>query len=486
MAEGFSASRPVSLHTVASWHDEADVLVVGYGGAGVCAAIEAARAGADTLVLERASGGGGTTAMAAGHIYLGGGTRVQQACGYEDSAENLLAYLNASADDPDTEKFELYASQSVAHFDWLVAQGVPFEDSIHESRTNMQQTRECLLWSGNEKAWPFCEIATPAPRGHKVAPEGEAGPLLFAKLHAVATEAGARMAYDTRVLRLVMDEDDAVVGVIARQAGEERALRARRGVILCAGGYTMDDAMWGRHVPRLAGRVTQIGNPYDDGAGLRMGMGVGASAIHMADYHITLPFYPPQDLTYGIMVNAQGQRFIAEDAYHGRIGELASQQPGGTVYLVVDEPTFGRPQMEGFELAATEASIEELERALALPTGSLVHTVGYYNEHAARGEDPLLRKQPAWLRPLDQAPYAAFECSLGKAPYMAFGLGGLWTKPSGEVMTEDGDTIPGLYAAGRNACGIARSAEGYASGTCIGDATFFGRLAGQAAAARNR
>ena len=480
-----AASNPLPLSEVPEWHDEADVLIVGYGGAGVCAAIEAATAGAETLVLERASGGGGTTAMAAGHIYMGGGTRVQKACGYEDSADNLLRYLEASAEDSDPEKFRLYAESSVAHFEWLERLGVPFEDSIHEARTNMQQSAECLLWSGNEKAWPFCEIATPAPRGHKVAQEGEAGPLLFAKLDDAARTAGARIEADTRVLTLVMDDHGRVEGVLARQAGEDRCFRARRGVILCAGGYAMDEAMFARHIPRLAGRVTAIGNPYDDGAGLRMGLAARGSGLHLADYHITLPFYPPASLTYGIFVNAQGQRFVAEDAYHGRIGEIASRQPQGTVYLIVDEPTFGRPEIEGFELAATEETIADLEASLGLPETSLQQTVETYNRHAARGEDPILRKQKAWLRPIENAPFAAIECSLGKAPYMAFSLGGLWTKSTGEVLSEDGEVVPGLYAAGRNACGIARSAEGYASGTCIGDATFFGRLAGRAAAMRN-
>ncbi|MBW2427247.1 MAG: FAD-dependent oxidoreductase [Deltaproteobacteria bacterium] len=483
-SRNLQSAHPIPRSSIDSWDDEADVLIVGYGGAGACAAIESARASADTLVLERASGGGGTTAMAAGHIYLGGGTRVQRACGYEDSAENLLRYLEASADDPDEDKFRLYAEGSVAHFEWLESLGVPFKDSIHEARTNMQQTDECLLWSGNEKAWPFCEIATPAPRGHKVAKEGDAGPLLFEKLHAAATEAGARIQYDTRVLTLIVEDDGSVAGLVARCAGEERRLRARRGVILCAGGYAMDEAMFARHIPRLAGRVLPIGNPYDDGAGLRMGLGARGAGIHLADYHITLPFYPPASLTYGIFVNAQGQRFVAEDAYHGRIGELASRQPQGTVYLIVDEPSFRRPEIEGFELAATEGSIEDLEKALDLPRGALVQTVDFYNRHAAEGRDPLLRKQPAWLRPIQDAPFAALECSLGKAPYMAFSLGGLWTKPTGEVLSEDGEVVEGLYAAGRNACGIARSAEGYASGTCIGDATFFGRLAGRAAARR--
>ena len=113
----------------------------------------------------------------------------------------------------------------------------------------------------------------------------------------------------------------------------------------------------------------------------------------------------------------------------------------------------------------------------------LQHTVEVYNRYAREGKDPLFHKQSAWLEPLDEPPFAALECSLGKAPYMAFPLGGLWTRPSGEVLTEDGEPVPGLYAAGRTTCGISRSAEGYASGTCIADATYFGRLAGKAVAA---
>ena len=75
------------------WDDAADVVIAGLGVAGACAAIEAAEAGADVLVLERAGGGGGTTANAAGHVYLGGGTRVQKAVGVEDTAEDMYTYL---------------------------------------------------------------------------------------------------------------------------------------------------------------------------------------------------------------------------------------------------------------------------------------------------------------------------------------------------------------------------------------------------------
>ncbi|MAG33735.1 MAG: hypothetical protein CL908_22885 [Deltaproteobacteria bacterium] len=477
-------SRPVSVSDVDSWHETVDVLIVGYGAAGACAAIEAAEAGADTLVLERASGGGGTTALAGGVVYLGGGTRVQKACGFDDSPVEMLRYLEASTPNPDPEKFRLYAEGSVMHFDWLVSQGVPFKDSLHEERVIQPANDDCLFWSGNEKSWPYREIAVPAPRGHKVQGEGDAGSVLFARLDEAAKRAGVRVRCDSRVLKLVLDEGGAVVGLIAHQDGEDRAFRARGGVLLCAGGFAMNEAMLQRHLSRLVGRVTPIGNPYDDGAGLRLGMSARGAGIHLNEYHITVPFYPPESLTFGILVNGQGQRFIAEDAYHGRIGEAASQQLMGTVYLIVDEPIFGRPIIEGFEIAAVEQSVDGLERALSLPEGSLQKTVDLFNHYAEMGEDPVLHKQPAWLRPLKEAPFAAFDCSFGKAPYMAFSLGGLWTKPTGEVLTEDGEAIEGLFAAGRSCCGVSRSAEGYVSGTSIGDATFFGRLAGRTAAAR--
>ena len=128
-------TQPRPLASVSEWHDEADVVVVGYGGAGVCAALEAARAGASVLALERAGGGGGTTAMSTAHIYMGGGTRVQQAVGIDDTTEDMFEFLMASADEPDEEKVRVFCERSLEHFGWLVAQGVPFKDSIWPERT---------------------------------------------------------------------------------------------------------------------------------------------------------------------------------------------------------------------------------------------------------------------------------------------------------------------------------------------------------------
>ena len=121
-----------SPQEISSWDEQVDVLVVGLGCAGAAAALEAAQAGAETLVLERAGGGGGTSAMSGGLLYLGGGTSLQKACGFEDSAEEMEKYLLASCGDaPDAEKIRLYCEGSVAHFDWVVEQGVPFKETFY-------------------------------------------------------------------------------------------------------------------------------------------------------------------------------------------------------------------------------------------------------------------------------------------------------------------------------------------------------------------
>ena len=115
-----------------------------------------------------------------------------------------------------------------------------------------------------------------------------------------------------------------------------------------------------------------------------------------------------------------------------------------------------------------------------MPPASLSHTLAVYNEHAARGEDPWFHKERCWLAPLVHPPYAALDLRVGHGPYSAFTLGGLWTRPSGEVLDADGEPVPGLYAAGRTASGI--PAQGYNSGLSLGDCTWSGRLAGRSAA----
>jgi succinate dehydrogenase/fumarate reductase flavoprotein subunit len=457
----------------------ADVVVVGLGAAGVCAALEARAAGADVLVLERASGGGGLTASAAGHLYLGGGTRVQRACALEDSVEDMFQYLMAVTPEPDEAKIRLYCEESVSHFDWLVAQGVPFHDDMHPHKTVVQLTAECLIWSGNEEVWPYREKARAVPRGHKVAMEGhEGGTKLMEVLIARAESAGVRVQTDAAVRSLHRDAEGRVVGVRYRHFEEERSVRARRGVILATGHFTWNEAMLEKYCPRLADpRIERQGGAFDDGAGIQLGLSAGGEAIHMDGFFVTSPFYPPESLLKGILVNKHGRRFVAEDSYHSRSTVFNLEQPDGTVYLIADDACFGRPEMGGQEVIDAWESVADMARSLGTP--ELEATIASYNEHAARGEDPEFHKGAKWVAPLDTPPFAAIECSFGKAWYTGFTLGGLRASIDGELLGADGRAIPGLYAVGACASNIAQDGIGYSSGTCIGEATFFGRRAGR-------
>jgi succinate dehydrogenase/fumarate reductase flavoprotein subunit len=483
-----SESRPCRLADVSHWDFESDVVIVGFGSAGASAAIEASAAGAGVAVFEVASGPGGTSAMAGGDIYLGGngGTPVQQANGFEDSTEDFFRYMMlAGGPDADEERTRLYADNALAHYHWLTEQGIRYRKTLIPGKVQAPGTGDGLIWSGSEIAWPFNERAKPCPRGHLPEVVGEmGGRVLVDTLAARAIALGSRVHYDARAISLVADDAGRVHGLVVRVDGQTRFARARNGVILCAGGFVLNEAMMRQYAPqftRLAPDSLSAG--HDDGSGIRMGMSVGAAAIHMDELFVTLPIYPPESHVKGILVNEQGQRFINEDAYPGRVAAYCTRQVGDRIFLLVDHAIFEQPsELSRIEIAAVGESWEEIERELGMVEGTLVSTLRVFNQHAAKGEDPLFHKTQAWLRVLDEPPFAALACHLGEAFYPYFTLGGLRARPTGEVLTADGETIAGLYAAGRTCCGLPRSAENYSSGMSLGDCTFFGRLAGRAAA----
>jgi succinate dehydrogenase/fumarate reductase flavoprotein subunit len=468
------------LADVAAWHLEADVVVVGFGCAGAAAAIEATAAGADTLILERAAGGGGTSALSGGLIYLGGGTAVQRACGYADTSEEMYKFLMAACGPgPDEAKIRLFCDESVAHFDWLVAQGVPFKASFYPEPGLEPPGDDGLVYSGGEDAYPFDRVARPAPRGHKPQANGAAGAFFMQRMVAATERTAARIALDTRTDTLVVADDGRVVGVVARRGGAELLARARRGVVLAAGGFVQNRAMVARYCPVIQRCTYKLGQDGDDGRAIRMAMGAGGAVIRMEAAEVAVPLTPPRRLMRGILVNRYGQRFINEDTYFGRVGQESLFHQGGRMWLVVDDGVYER-NMVGMEPRQVEATVADLEGALGMPEGMLQSTVEYYNRHAARGADPLFHKGAALLQPLTQPPYAAIDCSVEATIYATFTLGGLHTTVDGAVLDPDGAVVPGLYAAGRTTSGVA--AAGYASGLSLADGTFFGRRAGRAAA----
>jgi succinate dehydrogenase/fumarate reductase flavoprotein subunit len=424
--------------------------------------------------------------MAGGHFYLGGGTAVQQVSGYDDTPAEMAKYLAAVSPECDPEKIRLYAEGSVEHFTWLESLGFEFERSYFPGKAVMAPGTQGVMFTGNEKVWPYPDIAEPAPRGHQPPVPGDSGggaivvDLALKRLD----ELGVEVRHDTGATALVTN-GDRVVGATWKHFAETGAVRAGA-VVIAAGGFVMNPEMVHAYAPELEAlleRGMALGNTHDDGLGIRLGESVGGGTEHMDGSFLTAPLYPPPEILMGICVNNRGERFVAEDSYHSRTSAYVFDQPEQKAWLILDsehmtEPAYGmQPLVDGWD------TVEEMEAGLGIPAGALAATLEAYNAAAAEGEDPTFHKAAEYLAPLDSPPYGAYDLTPGQCFYSGFTCGGLRVDHDGRVLRTDASAIAGLYAAGACASNIAVDGKGYASGTQLGEASFFGRRAGRHAAA---
>ncbi|WP_340586950.1 FAD-dependent oxidoreductase [Erythrobacter alti] len=479
-----SLHRPVSASEVGNWDDTADVVVIGFGAAGACAAIEAATEGADVALYERGSGSGGASALSGGEIYIGGGggTDAQRDAGFTDATEDFETYLKMAGGPCVNEaKCEIYAREALAHYDWLKAQGVPYRGNYAPGKIIEPADDSTLIWSGSEAAAPFRDAAKPAPRGHVIRFTGwGGGRLLVDQLEQSARAKGARITTDSTARSLIVD-GDRVVGAVFMEEGQPKFVRARRGVVLATGGFVMNEDMRRRYCPQTFLISDPIGE-RDDGTGIMLGMSAGGDAVHMDQFFTTCPWIIPAEQAHGVFVNTAGQRFINEDCYHGRVSRTCIDQLGGKVYLLLDSAHFSQPaDFARTDIAATGETWDEVEAELGMAKCTLAATMEFYNEHAANGTDPRFDKQEPILVPLDKGPYVALELNFETSYFSFFTLGGLHTSVDGEVLDRGGSSVPGLFAAGRCTHGLPAWGHGYSSGLSLADCTFFGRQAGRKA-----
>jgi 3-oxo-5alpha-steroid 4-dehydrogenase len=466
------------------WDREADVVVVGFGGAGAAASIEVARAGAQVLALERMPVGGGSTALCGGIIYMGGGTPVQKAAGFEDTLENMYNYLIASAGagaDPDM--VQTYVDNNLELFDWLVDIGVQFKESFIPGKWAAVPTDDGLAYSGNETRAEYQAVAEPVPRGHHVQAPGNSGNVLWPPLQSAAEEAGVETLYEALVEQVVVNPEGRVVGVVANIDGEEQAIKANQGVVLTAGGFGANKDMVSRHCPEFIVSEVLTGTEGDDGSGIRMGQGAGADVRQLGQaFAYSAVYMYSEALVKGMLVNMQGRRFVGEDHYGSFIGERLIRN-NQYAFLIIDDVIWSEvPEAakEAIPMGGQADTLAELATALGIPANMLENSVQLYNEFAANGEDLEFHKEGHYLVPLETSPFYAI-------PYLAqyaafFTTGGLRINTRSQVLDETGAPVEGLYAAGRNAFAV--TACNYpGSGTSVGEALIFGRIAGQEVAA---
>ncbi|WP_181696033.1 FAD-binding protein [Nocardia sp. GTS18] len=537
MRQGQPAARKVVQ--VLTWDDEADVVVVGYGGAGVTTALAARERGADVLAIDRYLGGGATE-LSGGIIYAGAGTWVQHAAGIDDDADNMFAYLQAEVGDAvSAQTLRRFCEESPALVDWLTEHGVPFEASVCPYKTSYPTDDYYLYYSGSENAGGYRELAKPRQRGHRAHGPGVSGKAVFRPLARSAAARGVRVRTGTTATRLVV-EDGRVTGIeavtldgapaavrrrfaalarisskpgvyhqglrravqaliarIERKHGVPVRIRARSGVVLTTGGFIANAAMVARHSPHYPwAQGLPLGSAGDDGSGITMAEEIGAATGKM-DAMSAWRFIGPPSAFYGaIAVNTEGSRMVDESRYGAALGAAIATAPGHRAWLLVDAELAAeaRTQIAGqsvwFQRMQTERllrfgrttgrTIEEAATRAGVDPAGLRATVDAHNQAIEQGAPDPLGKPDDIRRPIHTGPYALLDISFAARltyPMPMLTLGGLLVdEHTGAVRTETGDTIPGLYAAGRAAVGIC--SNGYVSGLSLADCVFAGRRAG--------
>jgi 3-oxo-5alpha-steroid 4-dehydrogenase len=522
-----------------AWNEAADLVIVGFGAAGASAAIEASERGLEALVIERFNGGG-ATAISGGVIYSGGGTRIQSEAGIDDNAEEMARYLATEIGDavlPET--LRDFCATSVETFAWLEKHGLEFKPSLCPRKTSYPLDKYCLYFSGNEGFLPHRERAKPAPRGHRVVGKGFAGPAFFSPLQKSVHQLGVPVRYQSRVTRLVRDRSGAVLGVEYRRIpdqwarqharfaklaasltvfsgklawkmrnkclaidaaqGEMRYARARRGVVLSAGGFIHNRDMVEEYAPRYR-KGMRLGTIADNGSGIRLGQSVGGAVAKMDKVSAWRFLNPPEAFAHAIVVNRRGERYINEMRYGATTGYEMVEHNGGEGFVVMDAKLKreaykqllpGRASwfqsmpgyMNLFFYLKKGNTIEAAAKAAGLDAEGVRKSVDGYNRIARGEEKDPFGKDADYIEPIETPPFYVLDASITSKgwPLPCITMGGLVVdEKSGQVKDVSGGTIEGLYAAGRTAVGIC--SNGYISGLAIADCVYAGRRVARALA----
>ena len=448
-----------------------DVAVLGAGLAGHCAAIEAARAGAQVVVLEKMPEIGGSTVLSGGSFAFAG-TPDQRALGYEDDPATFHQDLLRLADrDEARELVDVYAAHQLEAYEFLRERGILF--SPVQSSSNQS-----------------------VPRSHPTAPRKVIG-----TLHVELTERHrVPVMLSVRGRRLLRNKAGRVVAVQVEVDGRRRVVRARSGVVLATGGFSQSRELMGLFAPKLE-RSLRTGCPGNEGDGLRMAWEHGAI---VADLDALVPTFGALDeptmsepntllLAFfkgGVAVNRNGRRFVDESRGYKAVGAACLEQDGARGFQVFDAAVMRNsvPDPVTFDLRRAHAkgrvleapTVEALAEKIGIDPTALGATIRRYNGDAHEGFDREygrrhLVSQVGRIFPLEEPPYYAYPT----ATILPATFGGIRVDRLMRVVDVWGAPIAGLYAAGEVTGGF--HGRGYMTGTALGKALIFGRIAGRSA-----
>ena len=487
---------------------DADVVVVGAGGAGMTAAITAAAEGKSVVILESQPMVGGNSVRATGGMNAGK-TVYQDENEFGESAgvEKTLKTAAEKYADNETitalaktvsEQWAAYQANPTGYFDsvelmeldtMIGGKGINDPELVETLCANSADAIDWLDEHGitlhNVSSFGGASVK----RIHRpVNAEGKTvsvGSYMIPLLQENCEKAGVKMMLDTTATEILTDANGAAVGVKATGASGETVTVNAKAVVLATGGFGANLDMVVKYKPELKGFMT-TNAPGIQGQGIEMAQAIGAATVDMdqIQIHPTVEANTAALITEGlrgdgaILINEEGQRFIDEVGTRDVVSAAEIAQTGSYSWLVVDQAMADASSViQGYikkGYTVTGATYEELGKAMGVDAAAFAETMEKWNGYVEAKNDPDFGRT-SFANPLNTAPYYAVKVTAG----VHHTMGGLKINANTEVLNEKGEVIPGLFAAGEVTGGV--HGANRLGGNAVADFTVFGRIAGAAA-----
>ena len=498
---GTASAQPAASGDIV-WDKEADVVVIGYGGAGAASAIAAHDAGAEVLILEKSAQGGGNTAVSGGGVLCPTNS--------EDAYNYITGLFAISHSCMDESLVRVFSDMSVENVDWLCALKPGTEMAVYGGAGFKE-----VEGADSQQKYGVVSDATDQTTG-----TGHTGADLFAVYTYAIEERGIEVMCSTPAKKLLTNAAGEVIGCVATtEDGAEINVKARKAVILTTGGYEYDQEMLQNNVKGYP--IYALGHPGNTGDGVRMAEAVGAGLWHMNGCSCPIGFHTDEfvnSFMFGtlapsmIWVNKLGKRFVNEKGVETHAGLLAvdhfdgqtldyNEIPSYRIYdeaarqavKVVKSPAWSEDNSEEVEKgwAVKADTIAELAEKIGVDPDTLTATVDKWNEDIAAGEDTLFGRPIENVQntqylvqnndqkssaPLDTPPFYA----VAQYPTLLNTQGGPRRNAQAQVLDPFGEPISRLYSSGElgSLWGLIYQGAGNNAESLV-----FGRIAGANAAA---
>ena len=487
---------------------DADVVVIGAGGAGMTAAMTAADAGQKVVILESQAMVGGNSARATGGMNAAK-TVYQDENEFDQAAgvEKTLATAAEKYADNETitalaktvsEQWAAYQANPTGYFDsvelmeldtMIGGKGINDPALVETLCSNSADAIDWLDEHGITLHSVSSFGGASVKRIHRpVDAEGKTvsvGSYMIPLLEENCEKAGVQILLNTTANEILTDANGAAVGIKATGSTGETVTVNAKAVVLTTGGFGANLDMVVEYKPELKGFMT-TNAAGAQGQGIEMATAIGAGTVDMdqIQIHPTVEANTAALITEGlrgdgaVLINAEGKRFFDEVGTRDVVSAAEIAQTGSYSWLVVDQAMVDASSViQGYikkGYTVTGETYEELGKAMGVDEAAFAETMKTWNGYVEAKNDPDFGRT-SFANPLDTAPYYAIKVTAG----VHHTMGGLTINTNTEVLKEDGTVIPGLFAAGEVTGGV--HGANRLGGNAVADFTVFGRIAGKAA-----